>query len=873
MRLLKLLTLLVLSVTFHNSYAQIKKHTIDSTFNTFKQFAPKEKIYLHTDKEHYPTGGTIWIKAYLVTATANTTYTQSRYVYVELYDHTHTLVQRIKLLKENDIFAGQIKLSKDLNSGLYYIKAYTRWMMNDDEEYMFTKTIHLFDSERDRYTASIKFDSLKNKLKSAVVLKKGQDPLKFKTVNITIAKQGQITKTLKRQTNKFGKMEFSIDADQFGADDYVELAIDNDDIDFKKRFPLPHGNTQFDLQFFAQGGHLLLNSSNIVAFKAIGTDGLSRKVNGYILNSSGDTLSLFKSVHKGMGAFNIDITSSESYTAYAWIDDNLKTTTKFTLPEVTESAVKLSVVHIGNYLKIMIKANGDQFVKPFYLVVHTGEKMLFKQLIERMDYTLSKKDLPEGIVNLLLVDGNNQPVSSRAVFNKKSSRIKFDVTSNKQSYTRRDKVELALSLNEDAPKSHLSIAVTDDQVVGYDSLKNNILSTLLLTSELKGFIESPGFYFLNNSDSIDNYLDLLMLTQGWKRFDVDQLFASGLKAPEFPVEITQSISGKYARGFKRKIQGAPMAALSLSPPSATTTVCDDQGYFNFDQMLFEDSTTFIIKSLHARRTTDNPIGTIVLNKDTFPEFTIKLPLQPEKVKQVDNDTELLSRLMAEGGNKHILLDELTVTATDKSSTEKLKYGLATVISEKEIKKKYPISITADKLVMMLPSVYIRDKKLFFAGNEEPLLLLVDDMEMELDNISDLESDDLKSIVPINDGTAAFYRPRGGAGGIIFIETKTGMNKHRDFPGIVRYQPLGYQKRAQFYVPKYEVDSIMKQKNFDMRSTIYWNPEIKPDSTGRANISFYTADPDANYTYIIEGVTQNGDILRKVGKLYRRKEEN
>ena len=81
-------------------------------------------------------------------------------------------------------------------------------------------------------------------------------------------------------------------------------------------------------------------------------------------------------------------------------------------------------------------------------------------------------------------------------------------------------------------------------------------------------------------------------------------------------------------------------------------------------------------------------------------------------------------------------------------------------------------------------------------------------------------------------------------------------------------PLGYQKPSEFYVPKYEVDSIRFSTEPDVRSTVYWDPNVKIDESGTATVKFYAADPKTNYTYVLEGLTNRGDICRYVGKLRR-----
>jgi hypothetical protein len=525
-----------------------------------------------------------------------------------------------------------------------------------------------------------------------------------------------------------------------------------------------------------------------------------------------------------------------------------------------------------SFFQVTIKAKGKGLVKPFYILAHAGETMLFKRMVDRLQYTLPRKDFPEGIINLVLVDGNNRPVSSRMIFNRKESEVCLNVKSDKEAYSKRELVELAINLNKEECKGHFSIAVTDNEVVKLDSLGGNIVSTLLLTSDLKGYVEEPNYYFHNPNDDSDTHLDILMLTQGWKRFNIEALLNKDLVKPKFYLELGQTISGKFTRGLIRKSDNIRINALSTDPPVFATTITKEKGYFIFNNLNFQDSTVFTIQSEKLTNVRKEPAGIIEVEKDTFPAYGMKLPFSRNPESKKAGEDEFLHRLMFDGGEKHILLDELVIKGSDKSKTYTAKYGmLANVIDEKQIEEKYPVSMMADKLVQMLPGVMVRSEKIYFTGRDVPAEIILDGMQTDLVGISDIDTKDLKTIVQIKDATAALYSLDGGAGGVILMEMKEGGSFKRHVPGIVNYMPLGYQKNVDFYMPKYEVDSVRKAKQFDMRSTIYWNPAIRIDSTGVAQVRFYTADPSVNYTYIIEGMTEKGDLCRKVGTIYRKED--
>jgi len=58
-------------------------------------------------------------------------------------------------------------------------------------------------------------------------------------------------------------------------------------------------------------------------------------------------------------------------------------------------------------------------------------------------------------------------------------------------------------------------------------------------------------------------------------------------------------------------------------------------------------------------------------------------------------------------------------------------------------------------------------------------------------------------------------------------------------------------------PDYSVDTIKFNRIPDFRNTLYWNPDMHTDKTGKASVEFYTSDEAAEYLITIEGTTTDG----------------
>ena len=865
--------LIVLLVGSNPSYSQ-NKDAIDSAFMKLTKLPPMEKLYVHTDKTTYASGSTIWLKAYLVTATEHMPLGNSQFVYVELFDKTETLISRIKIKRKNGMFAGNIKLPKALQEGDYCLKAYTSWMLNQDDEFLFRKMIKVKNFIRNKYKATIQYD-IKGSKKMATVSFRDKEgkPVVGMRVQCKAPEDENEIKTFYRHTGSNGDIRFAINSDSLQHNKYVDVLLLNDEKQFRKRFCLPSKNDDFDLQFFPEGGKLIGECLSTIAFKAVGVDGLSRHINGCILNQNNDTLQHFESLHKGMGSFFMISDTTSQYRVLAWMKNGNKK--EFAFPKTVNKGIVLSVNHARGKVQITFRTKGKGLVKPFHILAHSGENMLFKQVVDQLQYTIETKFLPEGIINFVLLDGLNQPISSRLIFNKKTENVNINVKSNKEHYNRREEVKLAIMLDKPVQKGHFSISVTDNDVVTIDSLADNIKSSLLLTSDLKGFVEDPNYYFMNKSDSVNKHLDLLMLTQGWRRFDISKIIHQESIVPTHYLELGQTLIGKFTGSLIRTGKNAEITALAVEPPMFAKTTTDEKGNFIFNQLNFKDSTVFTIQSQKYTAIRKEPAGVIEIVPDSFPQFGYPLPVKEYISSTIDDKSNLsLQRLMYDGGMRHVVMDEVVITAADKTTKYQEKYGLSADITDAgQLKSKFPVPVRVDMLIKMISGGHINNNKVYFRNNPEPAEILLNNMMMsDLRDVSDLSSDDLESVVIIKDGTAALYSRNGGKGGVVLINMREGNLLKRKINGVLSIMPLGYQKKAEFYMPKYEVDSIRKSNDYDLRSTIYWNPTIQIDSTNQVQIKFYAADLETNYTYIIEGITKDGEICRTVGTIHRKEDE-
>lgn len=873
--------IILFSLLFFNSrsYSQDSEDVISSAFLKMQERPPMEKLYLHFDKFTYSSGSKIWFKAYLVTATGHAPLAWSRFIYVELFDKSEKLIARQKINQLDGVFSGHIKLDTGLQEGEYTIRAYTTWMLNRDADFLFEKTIQIVNFQPGKVVSQIDYETDEEGKTSATVsfFDQSGNAIEDATIVCKVKLDENKTETFKRKTGSDGKIKFDfVRENKVLKNQFIEVAFEKSSRAYLNKFFIPADvEADFDIQFFPEGGVFLAGKETSVAFKAIAQDGYSTEVSGYVLQNGTDTLSFFKSEHRGLGVLTIKPLIGVDYVVF--VTNSKGKTKRFSLPPVVSEGAALSVKRLGDFLHLQIRARGENLPKPYSIVAHSGEVLLFTQLVEQLQYNIPTELLPEGIIHLVLVDGNRNPVSSRLVFVKKVDAVTVSVQPDQANYSKREEVALSIKLhNKDTltRTGDFSLSVTDDMVVEHDSLADHIYSNLLLTSDLKGHIENPAFYFLHDDYRTNYYLDLLMLTHGWRRFSIGQVIHNQLEQPRHFLEVGQTLSGTYEATLLGKREGVPITALAVNPLISVSTEADEKGNFLFNELDFPDSTVFTLQSQKYTKIRQEPAGFIQVDKDSFPEFSNRNRLsaraRPTSERLLQNAQQ---RMYYEGDGRTILLDEFVVRGADKRTQDMLEYGLSsTVLDEEVLAERFPVEKMADFIVKTLPGVFYSNDQIFMRGGSTPAEIYVDGMNADMSLLSSISSTEIEKIVILNGANAALYSQGGGGmGGVILINTKAGGNFDRQLAGVVKYMPLGYQKPSEFYVPKYEVDSIRISRDPDVRSTVYWDPTIEIDQSGITTIQFYAADPNTTYSYILEGITNRGEICRYVGKLNRTSE--
>ena len=126
--------------------------------------------------------------------------------------------------------------------------------------------------------------------------------------------------------------------------------------------------------------------------------------------------------------------------------------------------------------------------------------------------------------------------------------------------------------------------------------------------------------------------------------------------------------------------------------------------------------------------------------------------------------------------------------------------------------------------------------------------------------------DIESMFVIKDYTSQFGYYPGYSGAIVIKTTKGFVQNLKKNDNIVRVRPLGYQRPAEFWAPKYITQKQKDSPEQDLRTTIYWNPSVTLDASGQCSFEFWTADKGTEYQIVGEGLSLDGKILEIHGNI-------
>lgn len=798
-------------------------------FDRFVRLLSPEKVFLHTDREVYNIGDTIWFRGYLENVAPQAEYAPCNYLYVELFSaqwertfqlsrqEKTRLRQRVKIKRGSDgTFTGCLPLTEDLNSGVATLRAYSYWMLNGNPQYLYTKDIEIRNPMKDEFVSDL-----------------------------------LIAEYTDQRT-------------------YDELGIRNP---FRKELGARTGKkeTAVDLQFLPESGRYLPGRRSVLAVKAVNQDGLGVRVEGTIRGNEGLTLATFKTNDLGLGKVSITVPAGmKRLRAVAETAvEQFRFEADVPLPET--AAVVIRVIPDEKGVSIAVADAGLTLPSSTYLAVYDRSGFVLQSHYaesrkgKRVNYT----ELNPGIHVVAVFDENGQVYAERPFFVFPNGAVRASVALDRPRPGRREKVTATVKLSDAAGRpvsGDFSLAVTDEEYAPDSETAHTLESWMLLGSELKGLVEQPQRYF-DASRPLSQRIadaDLLLLSQGWRYYDLSTILQNKNAMPRFGKEYTQSLSG-YVNGVLGRSRSATICFAAPSLGYTQIAELDSTAYFALNGLDFPESTQFLVGAQGNGKVFKKWYMPI-LNPDYF-----AASFQPvhylEYAGYSPEYGELARRSYATTDGS--LVYTLAPARIEAPRTFRLSPYPDDTFNRSQYRDEKMLQPYADYDLLSYifgtcPELQhnagrrMDERMRGASANHRIANVFVNGVPYDLEELRTLRVSDVQAFVYIEGMGAAKYnfaQAESGTGHTppaILIAVRY---PEHSAANVTAERPLGWQRPVRFYAPKYE--SAASKKRFEpMRPTLHWEPELQVVN-GQARVSFYSSDHTAPWRFVMEGISDGG----------------
>ncbi|MDN3204953.1 TonB-dependent receptor plug domain-containing protein [Algoriphagus sediminis] len=867
-----------------SSFGQTLPEKIQSFFDKYQAEFPVEKVYLHLDKDTYTLGEDVWFSAYVTAGSSQIPTPLSKPLYVDLFDGNGLLLKSSLVRLEQGRGAGNFTLPLFGNAGEYQIKAYTSWMKNFGKEYFFSRGLSVVDGAGGSFLPQVDFKEISVIGKQVsysvevIAVDKEGNPLSDQELELKAVAEDNELHTQPVLLNDQGQatLTFRIPGEAYPSQ-YLELTyLEGGTYPVTQRVALPYSLTFADIQFLPESGHWLVGKKSQMAFRAVYPDGNPAIIEGQIVDQADVK---FRANFAGLGKFEMT-PESKNYVAEVK-EINTGETVTVSLPQPDDSGLTMQVVNnpSASYLTAFVQGIGD--FNDLLLVSQTRgivNYMIQGQLNNGIwGVRIPKENLITGINQITILTGEGTPLLERLVFFMGDDQLDLDLAVNGD-LGKRSKIELTLNskTNEIAAPGTFSLSVLDAGQVELDELSENIFSSLLLSSDLRGGLYSPGAYFNDNNEADLEAIDLVMLTHGWTRFSWDEILKMEYPKIENFIERGINIEGQVtdSEDTRRGLSGGTVNAIIGGGIEILSTEYGPNGRFMLRDMDYLDSATVNI-TVEDNRLKNFVDVEVIQPNPTFTEIQGLYPgkiVWPEALTATVQERNLQTQ-MTQQSEDFVDLEGVTVegqTVEEEDIQMRKLYGDGdAVVKPADI----PSSVTYQNIFQLIQgrvsgvqvfvsgidvSVNIRGPGSINAGTD-PLFLL-DNIPVDAQTLLNVSVRDVESVDVFKDPARAAIFGAQGANGVIAVYTKQGYGLASSVGGTLVTKYGGYSTAKEFYQPMYDEDPVRKALD-DKRATVYWNPTVETDSSGVASLEYYNTDVASKQILVLEGMDGEGRLGR------------
>ena len=442
--------------------------------NQFSKNLVQEKVYLHFDNTSYYQGDNIWFKCY-VTSTQNQLNGLSKTLYVELLNPGGEVIDKRILKIENGQCHGDFSLTHlPFYSGFYEVRAYTKYMLNFGDDVIFSRLLPVFDKPK----AEGDFEEKKMLAYSQIEIHR----------DVTNNRTGSYP--MKRESPERGR--------------------------------------DVNIRFFPEGGNLIQGVTSRIAFEATDMTGNLIDVTGTVVDAGGREICTITTLHEGRGIFTYTPVNGNRQPVAVVTHEGKEY--RFDLPVSLPQGVVMEVDNLSSSdsIGITLRKTGDTPSEMLGVVILNGgrpQRYYFARIADsEIDFRMDKTLLPSGVSQIVLFESHGEILCDRLIFINRSEQIEIRAQTGKPVYGPFELVDIEFAVVDremNPVNATFSLSVRDgaNEVAG----NHNILTDLLLMSELKGYVRNPAYYFEEDDDTRRSALDLLLMVQGWRRYAWKQI--------------------------------------------------------------------------------------------------------------------------------------------------------------------------------------------------------------------------------------------------------------------------------------------------------------------------------------------------------------
>lgn len=809
---------------------------------TFNQMYPQEKVYLHFDNTGYYMGETIWFKAYVVNPINNRPNILSRVLYVELLSPEGRVLQTQKLKIENGQCNGQFSLAELLHAGYYEVRAYTALMLNWENAPIFSRVFPIFNAP---------------------------------------------------QTE--------------GKDMYRDSRMQK--ISHSERLPqtrakAPQNKVNVNITFFPEGGNMIEGVASNVAFKVTDKNGNPLTANGKIYNHNGEEVTTWETEHQGMGS--ISITPGRGETYYAEVAGHSDKMQRFALPTTQKEGYVMTINNMeDDTLRLrIIRPTGYQKEEALGIsAMCRGQVILFNQVEwnnqDTFEMNWPKDKLIEGVCQFTLFNTIGQIYAERLAFIPPRKGVKFQINGNKEFYQPKEPIELNFKLTDfdNNPLTtifSLSVRDADTETPSNKNNAGNISANLLLGSDLKGYIHDVDYYLEADDAKHRRAVDLLLCTQGWRRYDWEQMVKPEQFKVKYPAEEGIVIMGDLTSLFRNRIKKGANIKVYLyngaGEQRSGSCQTDEEGKF-----------AFLAEDFNGRWT----MHIVTKEGDKQKEMNVNLKKLPKPQGRPYDKEETTLFSLSDNNKANIVIPD-TLSPYEAEDEQRWENLLPTVKieSEKEWQTEFVrkwnnmIYDMEDERLNMddtgenyLVEFYkwLENTNQYFTYNYSindstgdadidarykgrPVRFFINrigttgkwfvENDISID-ISSLTINDVEAIAINDKPNAEMAMIRAGLDSfdinnnsvLITVFVRNDYFRHKEYKGQRKTKIQGFSTPYQFYIPDYTYADLPDEKDF--RRTLYWAPYIITNKQGEASVKFFNTPNGKRIKVNAETITFSG----------------